>query len=72
MRMFYFVRHGKTDYSQRNTKVYQGFGVNLARLSEKGVEPIRETARDPRLQGTKLILSSPYTRAVQTLSLIHI
>lgn len=49
--MFYFVRHGKTDYSQRNTKVYQGFGVNLARLSEKGVEQIRETARDPRLPG---------------------
>lgn len=68
--MFYFVRHGKTDYSQRNTKVYQGFGVNLARLSEKGVEQIRETARDPRLRGTKLILSSPYTRAVQTAAIL--
>ena len=68
--MFYFVRHGKTDYSQRNTKVYQGFGVNMARLSEKGVEQIRETARDPRLRGTKLILSSPYTRAVQTAAIL--
>lgn len=68
--MFYFVRHGKTDYSQRNTKVYQGFGVNLARLAEKGVEQIRETARDPRLRGADLILSSPYTRAVQTAAIL--
>ena len=35
--MFYFVRHGKTDYSQRNEKIYRGFGVQLAPLSEKGV-----------------------------------
>lgn len=34
--MFYFVRHGKTDYSERNTKIYQGFGVNLSKLSEEG------------------------------------
>lgn len=29
----------------------RALGVNLARLSEKGVEQIRETARDPRLRG---------------------
>lgn len=31
--MFYFVRHGKADYSERDRKIYQGFGVNLAPLS---------------------------------------
>ena len=68
--MFYFVRHGKTDYSERNIKIYQGFGVNLAPLSELGVEQIKKTAKDDRLKGTELILSSPYTRAVQTAAIL--
>jgi len=68
--MFYFVRHGKTDYSERNTKIYQGFGVNLAPLSALGVKQIKETAKDERLKGTELILSSPYTRAVQTAAIL--
>ncbi len=68
--MFYFVRHGAPDYSERNTKIYQGFGVNLARLSEKGVQQIKETAKDERLQGADIILSSPYTRALQTASIL--
>lgn len=68
--MFYFVRHGKTDYSERNTKIYQGFGVNLAPLSELGVQQIKETAKNERLKGTELILSSPYTRAVQTAAIL--
>ncbi|HIV18055.1 MAG TPA: histidine phosphatase family protein [Candidatus Merdivicinus intestinigallinarum] len=70
MWMFYFVRHGKTDYSARNTKIYQGFGVNLSPLSETGIRQIRETAKDPRLKGADLILSSPYTRALQTAAIL--
>ena len=68
--MFYLVRHGKTDYSETNTGIYQGFGVNLAPLSEKGREDAKRAASDPRLQGLDLILSSPYTRAVQTAAII--
>ena len=68
--MFYFVRHGKTDYSKRNTGIYQGFGVNLAPLSEKGIRQIDEAAKDPCLQGADLILCSPYTRAVQSAAIL--
>ena len=68
--MFYFVRHGKTDYSKRNTGIYQGFGVNLAPLSEKGIQQIGEAAKDPRLRGADLILCSPYTRAVQSAAIL--
>ncbi|MDO5438604.1 MAG: histidine phosphatase family protein [Erysipelotrichaceae bacterium] len=68
--MFYFVRHGKTDYSKRNTGIYQGFGVNLAPLSEKGIQQISEAAKDPCLQGADLILCSPYTRAVQSAAIL--
>ena len=68
--MFYFVRHGKTDYSERNTGIYQGFGVNLAPLSEKGIHQINKAASDPRLAGADLILCSPYTRAVQSAAIL--
>ena len=68
--MFYLVRHGKTDYSEKDTKIYQGFGVNLAPLSDKGIEDARRAAEDERLSGLDLILSSPYTRALQTAAII--
>ena len=70
MAVFYFIRHGKTDYSERNEKVYQGFGVQLAPLSEQGIEEIRSTAKDERLRGVSIILSSPYTRAAQTAAIL--
>ena len=66
----YFIRHGQTDYSLKDQKIYQGFGVNLAPLSEEGVRQIEETAKDPRLQGAELILTSPYTRAIQTAAIL--
>lgn len=68
--MFYLIRHGKTDYTQRNTKIYQGFGANLAKLSELGERQILQSARDLRLLGADLILSSPYTRALQTAAIL--
>ena len=66
----YLVRHGKTDYSEKNTKIYQGFGVNLAPLSAKGVKQIQETAKDRRLKKARLSVSSPYTRALQTAAIL--
>ncbi len=66
----YLVRHGKTDYSEKNTKIYQGFGVNLAPLSASGIAQIQKTAKDPRLKKARLIVSSPYTRALQTAAIL--
>lgn len=68
--MFYFIRHGKTDYSQQNTKFYTGFGVHLSPLSQKGIQQIQAAAGDPRLKGADLILCSPYTRALQTAAIL--
>ena len=42
----YFIRHGQTDYSLKDQKIYQGFGVNLAPLSEEGIRQIEEAAKD--------------------------
>ena len=59
MATFYLVRHGTTDYSERNKKIYQGFGENLSPLSPEGVKEIEITAKDRRLAGAGIILSSP-------------
>ena len=69
--MFYFIKHGKSDYSKRNTKIYQGFGVNLSPMSELGVKQIKEISHDERLKSADLILSSPYTRALQTAAILR-
>ena len=68
--MFYLVRHGEPDYSEINTKIYKGFGSNMCPLTEKGRYQIKETSNDARLSGADLILSSPYTRALQTASIL--
>lgn len=68
--MYCLIRHGKTDYTERNTKIYQGFGVNLAPLSNVGIQEIKNTAKDIRLLGADIILSSPYTRALQTAAIL--
>lgn len=68
--MFYFIKHGKTDYSERNSKIYQGFGVNLSPLSELGMQQVQKAAKNERLQGADIILSSPYTRALQTAAIL--
>ncbi|MEG0562608.1 histidine phosphatase family protein [Anaerorhabdus sp.] len=68
--MFYFVRHGETDYENRNTLIYQGFGANLAPLTNEGIEQIKATSKDKRLKDSCIILSSPYTRALQTAAIL--
>lgn len=56
MATFYFVRHGKTDYSERNKKIFQGFGVNLSPFSAEGVKEIETASKD---KGQKDRLLSP-------------
>lgn len=68
--MFYLIRHGETDYSERGTKIYQGHGENLAPLTERGIQQILETAKDPRLKDADMIISSPYTRAIHTSAIL--
>ena len=68
--MFYLVRHGEPDYSEINTKIYRDFGTNMCPLTGKGRNQIKETAKDTRLLNADLIISSPYTRALQTAAIL--
>ncbi len=70
MAIFYLVRHGKTDYTERDTKIFKGYGVNLSPLAERGIEKLKESSKDDRLMGADLILCSPYTRAVHSAAIL--
>ena len=64
------IRHGEPDYSFSEGKGFKGPARELAPLSKMGVEQAEQVALDPRLQGSQLIISSPYPRALQTAAII--
>ena len=70
MAVFYLVRHGEADYSDMMEKGFFGFGRDFAPLSRTGVEQVEKTAKDERLKSAQIIVSSPYTRALQTAAII--
>ena len=70
MATFYLIRHGQPDYSLLNEFGFYGFGRDFAPLSESGISQAYHAAKDPRLQLADIIISSPYTRALQTAHII--
>lgn len=70
MARFYFIRHGQADLSQANTGIYQGMGLHLLTLSETGKRQIEAAAEDERLKAAKLILTSPYGRALHSAAIL--
>lgn len=70
MAKFLFIRHGEADYSYCRERGFMGHGNDLAQLSEKGIEQIKRTSEDIRLKDANVLISSPYTRALQSASII--
>ena len=70
MATFYLIRHGEPDYNVIADAGFYGFGVNFAPLTESGIMQAEQTAKDKRLLDAELIVCSPYTRALQTASII--
>ena len=65
-----FIRHGECDKSGADERGFIGLGRDLAPLTAAGVAQAQAAAESPLLQGCQLILSSPYTRALQTAAII--
>ena len=65
-----FIRHGEPDYSPCYERGFIGQGKDLAPLTAQGTEQALAAAKSPLLSGCELILSSPYTRALQTAAII--
>ena len=70
MALFYLVRHGEADYSGLLENGFFGFGRDFAPLSKTGIEQVEKTAKDQRLKSAQIIVTSPYTRALQTAAII--
>ena len=70
MALFYLVRHGEANYDDMLENGFWGFGRDFAPLSEKGKQQAEIMAKDTRLKNAELIVSSPYTRALQTAQII--
>jgi len=64
------IRHGEPRYDEVLSRKYFGMGYDLGKLTDRGVEQAEQRALDPRLKGAEIIISSPYTRALQTAAII--
>jgi len=67
---FYLVRHGEPDWKITEERVMVGVQRDLVPLSTRGIRQAEATAADPRLAAGEFILSSPYTRAMQTAAIL--
>lgn len=65
-----FIRHGEPDYTFVKSKNYFGHGINMAQLTEEGIQQAEAVSFDKRLDNAEIIISSPYTRALQTAAII--
>ena len=70
MQRIVFVRHGEPDYSFVTERKYVGHGRDLAPLTENGIRLAETVSMDERLSNAEIIVSSPYTRALQTAAVI--
>ena len=67
---FILIRHGEPRYDEVIERGYFGMGYDLGKLTERGVLQAEQRAKDPLLKDAELIISSPYTRALQTAAII--
>lgn len=70
MQKVVFMRHSEPDYSFVEEKKYIGHGIDLAQLTENGIRIAEKASMDSRLNDADIIVSSPYTRALQTAAII--
>lgn len=70
MTTFYLVRHGEPQWELCEEYGLKGHGRDLVPLTDEGVRQALTLAKDNRLGAVELILSSPYTRALQTAAIL--
>lgn len=70
MTNFILIRHGEPDYSLINQKNFKGHGCDLAFLTREGEKQAEMIANNELLKNAELLISSPYTRCMQTAAII--
>jgi len=66
MTRFYLIRHGEPDWELADRAGLVGRDREFVTLTERGVGEMVETARDERLRGAEIIVSSPYPRCLHS------
>lgn len=64
------MRHGERNDQPCYERGFIGQGLELAPLSENGVKQAEEAADNPLIDGCSVIISSPYTRCMQTAAIV--
>lgn len=70
MTTFLFVRHGQANYKPIDDRKFIGHGRALAPLTDLGIHQLKTTSTDTRFTGSEIIISSPYTRALQSAAIL--
>ena len=65
-----FIRHGEPDPSLVDKRGWIGQGRNFAPLTANGIHQAEAVSTHPLLEECQLLVSSPYTRALQTAAII--
>lgn len=65
-----FIRHGEPDYMDVSSRKFKGHGRDLAHLTDLGKVQAKNASKSSELNDIELIVSSPYTRALQTAAII--
>lgn len=70
MTKYILVRHGEPTYEEVEKLGFKGHGFDLAPLTENGILEVKETINDKIFGNSDILISSPYTRTMQTASII--
>ena len=66
-----FVRHGKPDYRLADTRKMSQLEKDYSPLSRDTIPFLIEQSQHPCFKGAEIIISSPYTRALQTAEILN-
>lgn len=70
MTKFYLVRHGEPQWSLREQYQLEGSNIDYIPLTEKGIKEAKKVSQDRKLKKAQIIITSPYTRALQTAAIL--
>ncbi len=65
-----FIRHGEPDKEEVDKRGFIGQGRDFAPLTDLGIKQAENVSLNPLLADCQIIVSSPYTRALQTAAII--
>lgn len=70
MTKFILIRHGETSYNEVKNLGFKGHGLALSPLNSNGIKEIETLSKNKIFENSDILISSPYTRAMQTASII--